>query len=69
MPCVELVDNFCEGIDMKLIRTIGIANGGGDAPGRNAVIRGVVRLASYDHGMPVSGCQWTIWRYGLAQGW
>lgn len=29
---------------MKPVRTIGIVNRGGDAPGRNAVNRGVVRL-------------------------
>jgi 6-phosphofructokinase len=30
---------------MKPVRTIGIVNGGGDAPGLNAVIRAVVRAA------------------------
>ena len=54
---------------MKPVRTIGIVNRGGDVPGPNAVIRGVVRSASYDHGVRVSGCQWTIWRYGLPRGW
>jgi 6-phosphofructokinase len=35
--------------------TIGVANGGGDAPGLNAVIRGVVRSAIHAHGMRVIG--------------
>ncbi len=40
---------------MKPVRTIGIVNGGGDAPGLNAVIRGVVRSAINEHGMRVIG--------------
>jgi 6-phosphofructokinase 1 len=40
---------------MKAVRTIGIVNGGGDAPGPNAVIRSVVRSAIHDHGMRVIG--------------
>jgi ATP-dependent phosphofructokinase / diphosphate-dependent phosphofructokinase len=40
---------------MKPVRTIGIVNGGGDAPGLNAVIRAVVRSAIYEHGMRVIG--------------
>ncbi len=38
---------------MKPIRTVGIANGGGDAPGLNAVIRAIVRAAINEHGMRV----------------
>jgi phosphofructokinase-like protein len=37
------------------IRTIGVANGGGDCPGLNAVIRGVVRAAILQHGWKVVG--------------
>jgi 6-phosphofructokinase 1 len=37
------------------MKTIGAANGGGDAPGLNAVIRGVVRSATHMHGMRVIG--------------
>lgn len=37
------------------IQTIGIANGGGDCPGLNAVIRGVVRAAILGHGWRVIG--------------
>ena len=37
------------------IRTIGIANGGGDCPGLNAVIRGAVRSAILGHGWRVIG--------------
>jgi ATP-dependent phosphofructokinase / diphosphate-dependent phosphofructokinase len=40
---------------MKPIRTIGIVNGGGDAPGLNPVIRAIVRSAIYEHGMRVIG--------------
>jgi 6-phosphofructokinase 1 len=40
---------------MKPVRTIGIVNGGGDAPGRNAVIRGLVRTAISQHNMRVIG--------------
>jgi ATP-dependent phosphofructokinase / diphosphate-dependent phosphofructokinase len=40
---------------MKAIRTIGIVNGGGDAPGLNAVIRAIVRSAINAHGMRVVG--------------
>src|SRR3974390_3399664 len=40
---------------MKPVRTIGIVNGGGDAPGLNAVIRAVVRAAISEHGMGVIG--------------
>jgi phosphofructokinase-like protein len=40
---------------MKSVRTIGIVNGGGDAPGLNAVIRAVVRAAINEHGMRVIG--------------
>ncbi len=37
------------------VRAIGVANGGGDCPGLNAVIRGVVRSAILDHGWRVLG--------------
>lgn len=37
------------------VQTIGIANGGGDCPGLNAVIRGVVRSAILRHGWRVVG--------------
>ncbi len=40
---------------MKPVRTVGIVNGGGDAPGLNAVIRAVVRAAISEHGMRVIG--------------
>jgi phosphofructokinase-like protein len=40
---------------MATIKTIGVVNGGGDAPGLNAVIRGVVRSAIGAHGMRVIG--------------
>ena len=40
---------------MKPIRAIGIINGGGDAPGLNAVIRAIVRATIYEHGMRVIG--------------
>jgi len=40
---------------MKPVRTIGIVNGGGDAPGLNPVIRAVVRAAISEHGMRVIG--------------
>ncbi len=38
----------------KNIRTIGVLTSGGDAPGMNAAIRAVVRVASY-HGVKVMG--------------
>ncbi len=40
---------------MTNIRTIGVANGGGDCPGLNAVIRGVVKTAIYGYGWRVMG--------------
>jgi 6-phosphofructokinase len=39
---------------MGKVKTIGVVNGGGDAPGLNAVIR-VVRPATGAHGMCVIG--------------
>jgi 6-phosphofructokinase 1 len=36
-------------------RTIGVCNGGGDCPGLNAVIRGVVRTAKLEYGWRVIG--------------
>src|SRR5580692_1599449 len=39
----------------QTIQTIGIANGGGDCPGLNAVIRGAVRAAILGHGWRVIG--------------
>lgn len=41
----------------QTIQTIGIANGGGDCPGLNAVIRGAVRSAILGHGWRVIGIQ------------
>jgi len=40
---------------MKPMRTIGIVNGGGDAPGLNPVIRAIVRASINEHGMRVVG--------------
>ena len=40
---------------MREIRTIGIVNGGGDAPGLNPVIRAIVRSAINEHRMRVVG--------------
>ncbi len=37
------------------VRTIGVSTGGGDAPGLNAVIRGLVRAAINDYGWRVVG--------------
>ena len=34
-------------------RRIGVLTGGGDCPGLNAVIRAVVKAASFDHGIDV----------------
>jgi phosphofructokinase-like protein len=39
----------------QTIQTIAIANGGGDCPGLNAVIRGAVRSAILNHGWKVIG--------------
>jgi 6-phosphofructokinase 1 len=39
----------------QTIQTIGVANGGGDCPGLNAVIRGAVRAAILVHGWRVIG--------------
>lgn len=40
---------------MTKVRTVGVINGGGGAPGLNAVIRAVVRSATGAHGMRVLG--------------
>lgn len=40
---------------MRDVRTIGIVNGGGDAPGLNPVIRAIVRSALNEHRMRVVG--------------
>lgn len=40
---------------MSKIKTIGVVNGGGDAPGLNAVIRGVVRSALSTYSLRVLG--------------
>lgn len=65
MQSVELVDTFCDSTYMKPARTIGIVNGGGDAPGLKAVIRAVVRSATYGHGKRVirirNGFDGLIW--------
>jgi len=37
------------------VRTLAIVNGGGDAPGLNAVIRAIVRSSIYEHNMRVIG--------------
>lgn len=37
------------------IKRIGITTGGGDCPGLNAVIRGVVKAAQLEYGWPVTG--------------
>ena len=56
---------------MKPIRTIGIVNGGGDAPGLNAVIRAVVRAGIHEHGMRVigvrNGFDGLIWPEGATE--
>ena len=56
---------------MKPLRTIGIVNGGGDAPRLNAVIRTVVRSAIYEHGMGVigirNGFDGLIWPQGAKE--
>ena len=56
---------------MSKVRTIGIVNGGGDAPGLNAVIRAVVRSAISKHGMNVvgvnSGFDGLIWPEGTRE--
>ncbi|HSH16354.1 MAG TPA: ATP-dependent 6-phosphofructokinase [Verrucomicrobiae bacterium] len=39
------------------MRTIGVCTGGGDCPGLNAVIRGVVKAALLDHGWRVIGIE------------
>jgi 6-phosphofructokinase 1 len=44
-------------IDPEKIRRIAILTGGGDCPGLNAVIRGVVRAAIIEHGWEVLGIQ------------
>ncbi|MER3458657.1 MAG: 6-phosphofructokinase, partial [Chloroflexota bacterium] len=38
-----------------MTRNVAISTGGGDAPGLNAVIRAVVKSASYVHGWRVYG--------------
>ncbi len=40
---------------MTKVKTIGVVNGGGDAPGLNAVIRRMVRSAIGAHGLRVIG--------------
>jgi ATP-dependent phosphofructokinase / diphosphate-dependent phosphofructokinase len=40
---------------MSEVKTIGVVNGGGDAPGLNAVIRAIVRSATGAHSMRVTG--------------
>jgi len=51
---------------MKQVQRIGILTGGGDAPGLNAVLRGVVKAAHHDHGIRVFG--FTDGFRGLVQG-
>jgi ATP-dependent phosphofructokinase / diphosphate-dependent phosphofructokinase len=56
---------------MKPVRTIGIVNGGGDAPGLHPVIRAIVRSAIYQHGMRVieirNGFDGLIWPGGAKE--
>jgi len=40
---------------MGRIKRIGVLTGGGDCPGLNAVLRGLVKTASFDHDMQVVG--------------
>ncbi|MFH1143288.1 MAG: ATP-dependent 6-phosphofructokinase [Candidatus Eisenbacteria bacterium] len=40
---------------MADIKRIGVLTAGGDCPGLNAVLRGLVKTASFDHGMQVVG--------------
>ncbi len=51
---------------MKRIKRIGIFTGGGDAPGLNAVVRGVVKAAIHTHGWEAFGFQDAF--RGLVQG-
>ncbi len=46
---------MCQTAGMKRIQRIGIFTGGGDAPGLNAVVRGVVKAAIHTHGWQVFG--------------
>lgn len=56
---------------MSKMKTIAVVNGGGDAPGLNAVIRGVVRSAINAHGMRVvgirNGFDGLIWPEGAVE--
>jgi len=45
------------GVNPKGIKRIAVLTGGGDCPGLNAVIRGVVRAAILEHGWEVLGIQ------------
>jgi 6-phosphofructokinase 1 len=49
------VSTVSESAPMKRIKRIGIFTGGGDAPGLNAVVRGVVKAAIHSHGWEVFG--------------
>jgi ATP-dependent phosphofructokinase / diphosphate-dependent phosphofructokinase len=56
---------------MSEVKTIGVVNGGGDAPGLNAVIRAVVRSATGAHSMRVigihNGFDGLIWTEGAKE--
>jgi ATP-dependent phosphofructokinase / diphosphate-dependent phosphofructokinase len=39
----------------KKVRRLGVLTSGGDAPGLNAVIRGLVKVATFEHGVEVLG--------------
>lgn len=56
---------------MTNVKTIGVVNGGGDAPGLNAVIRSVVHAAINNHGMRVigihNGFEGLIWPEGAKE--
>jgi phosphofructokinase-like protein len=56
---------------MAMVKTVAVVNGGGDAPGLNAVIRGASRAAIRIHGMKVigitNGFDGLIWPEGAMQ--
>ncbi|HUI06946.1 MAG TPA: ATP-dependent 6-phosphofructokinase [Verrucomicrobiae bacterium] len=58
---------------MKRIRRIGVLTGGGDCPGLNAVIRGVVKAVMREHGADVfgfyDGYRGLVLREGKWLGW
>ncbi len=42
-------------LEMADVKRIGVLTGGGDCPGLNAVLRGLVKAAKFDHGIEVVG--------------